>query len=172
MLIGKPHGKTGLKMKEKMKEQEIQTLTQEANQIQTEAEKILPPQWTEGQIAHLQINLNIEDVEHELESYRQILQPAKDEAIAVFLSKLNNHFGTPENNSDTIDDYFICVQDLPEYYLEKTYRNILNKCKWYPRVSEIRMAIPDKFWKQTITFRKIKAIHKKLKEIKNEPSSK
>tara|TARA_R110000824_G_scaffold120059_5_gene274668 strand:+ start:3207 stop:3530 length:324 start_codon:yes stop_codon:yes gene_type:complete len=107
-----------------------------------------------------------------MENYRQILTPAKDTSIAVFLSKLNIHFGTPKNHSETIDDYFEAVQDLPEYHLEKTYKNILNECKWYPRISEIRKAIPDNYWKQTLTFRKIKLIHKKLKESKNEPSSK
>ena len=119
------------------------------------------------QLAYLPIDLDIEEVEYEMEKYRQIMEPVEDTSIAVFLGKLTNHFGTPENHDEILDDYWRAVEDLPEYHLEQTYRNILNNCKWYPKISEIREAIPDNFHRQKITYQKIKSIHKRLQGAKN-----
>jgi len=138
--------------------------TQEEKQIQTVADKISPPSWSVGQIAHLEFGIDIDEVKYELENYRQALKPAEDKSIAVFLANIVNHFGAPENWADLTEDYFIALEDLPEYHLQETYKSILNNCKWFPKIAEIRANVPDTFHRQRHTFGKIKLIYSKIKE--------
>ena len=157
--------------------------TQEEKQIQIAVDKISPPSWSVGQIAHLEFGIDkdsnfglqhcqynykktiqIDEVEYELENYRQALKPAEDKSIAVFLANIVNHFGAPENWADLTEDYFIALEDLPEYHLQETYKSILKNCKWFPKIAEIRANIPDTFHRQKNTYSKIKLIHRQFKE--------
>jgi hypothetical protein len=114
------------------------------------------PLWLAEWTAELPVPVPREQISQEIMAVESSLTPMDQKGLAMLLVQTLNLYGAPENWAAIADFYLEALADVPADLVPQTMKNVRMTCKWFPKPSEFRDAVPEDFRRRRLALARLR----------------